>query len=363
MLSKQVNEESELNNISDDTIDLIINCELENKKYNWPTNLKYLKFQKKVDNYLVGLLPDSIEKLKISLKDNSQIEKWPSNLKIIEIFECSTCRIIESLPDTLEKLTIGPRSIYHDTFKFPSELKILLFKSQTKLYGNLDNLPHKLEILDISSDSSFNKTIDNLPESLKILYLSAKFNHRVENLPEGLKELVFGGDSRAEGTDSKFNQHLNNLPKNLEYLVVGRDFNQSINELPDSIKRLALLNYNYSVKINKLPKDLEKIWIYSYEGDEESYRDSCRDSFPMQINYKHEPTEQYNKEPSARRKDFNYVTNYLLHFDYSWHQFIPRINSQHLRIGFVDQRESIYRYDNFFSPSYINPLCKALLEK
>jgi hypothetical protein len=127
----------------------------------------------------------------------------------------------------------------------------------------LDNLPNKLKTLEISN---INSNIDNLPCSLENLYLDYCMNIKLDNLPVNLKKLVIGGE---------FKNVLDNLPLNMKILDIHGRIDKSINMLPN-IEELSIKLLDEKVEINYLPSSLKKlvinIFVSNYKLDFGKYK-------------------------------------------------------------------------------------------
>jgi hypothetical protein len=129
---------------------------------------------------------------------------------------------------------------------------------------NLINyLPSNIKYIIFDYESYFDKPIYNYPLSLEYIKFGMYFNQSIDYLPPTLKYLILG---------EYFNQNLNNIPISIEYLSLEIMFNNPIDNLSDNIKVLYLYsnNENFPISSNnghfpirKLPKNLEKIQIYT----------------------------------------------------------------------------------------------------
>lgn len=310
---------------------MILKCTLQkNKQYKWPENLEYIEFGENgeyVPEGIIETLPDSVKEIHMCTNEDFPIRKWPKNLTDVKIENTtSITHLVNSLPDYIEHLIIGSNSICNVVDKFPSNLKKLEFNPSINFYGNLDNLPDGIETIKFWNDCVFVLPVNNLPSSLLKLNLGDKYNLPVDNLPEHLTHLTFG-DLCYENMESSFNQPINNLPNNLKVIALGFNFSQSIDNLPDSVQILCLLNPNYNIQINKLPRDLKEIWIYNKN-------DNINDHYEINIDYSYISDAEYYLIPNQNTK-FNYLVNYFLKYDEKRNVFVPKKEFAYIKINFA----------------------------
>ena len=327
-----LNDVSELESVPDNTKDLILTFNLEkNKKYKWPTNLEYIEFGDSgvfVPEGIIETLPDSVKEIHMCTNEDFQIRKWPKNLTDVKIENnISITHVINSLPDSIQDLVIGHASVCGQVEKFPSNLKLLCFNPNTEFNGNLDNLPNGNETIKFWSGCSFESLVDNLPSSLLKLNLGDEYNLPVDNLPENLTHLTFG-DLGYESMESIFNQPINNLPNNLKIIALGSNFFHPIDNLPDSIQILCLLNPDYNIPINKLPRKLKELWIYNNKTDD------IYNHHKIDIDYSYISDSKYDLLPD-QNPDFNYLVNYFLKYDKDRNIFVPKKEYAHIKIKFA----------------------------
>jgi len=268
----QVTNNKPIQNLPSNITKIIFNSEYKSKIIlDDNTNIETIDLTKiYYYNETLEHLPPMLKKLKLSCSCYNKIYNFPSNLELLycsdEFFFHQT-----KIPNTLKSLYINQSGIVSN---YNYNLKtIFLFDNLEELYFNydndyepnnmlyqwliklIDNLPTKLKILKLPS--FWNKPLLNLPTILEKLYLGIEFNQSLDFLPESIKHIEFV-------ELFKFNQPLDNLPSSIEYLNLQfqNDYSQTINNLPNSIKFLEL--GEYELKIDKLPKELEQLYIASF---------------------------------------------------------------------------------------------------
>jgi hypothetical protein len=147
----------------------------------------------------------------------------------------------------------------------------------------IDNkIPENIEIIILGY--GFNQTVDNLPLSLKSIEFGYSFNQFVDNLPYSLESISFGYSFDKPICNLpnsiiklklgySFNNCVDDLPNGLEILILGNAFSKNIDNLPISLKFLEIKNRYYKNDVIRLPKSLELIKMYSWNG-EENYNSS-----------------------------------------------------------------------------------------
>ncbi len=163
----------------------------------------------------------------------------PKKHNIEEIIFGDEYNVVPNIPNFIKKITFGKN-----------------FNS------NVDSLPEGIQ--EIEFGIRFNQPINKLPKSLLVLKLGPDFDQSVDNLPENLEKLYFSHSCLA-----KFNRPMDNLPKNLKVLRTAFLFDHNIEKFPDSIEEMRL-NYKFSQKIHKFPKNLKDFscsgyYIYRHE--------------------------------------------------------------------------------------------------
>lgn len=137
------------------------------------------------------------------------------------------------------------------------QYEVIVFDYNFTDNTNLINcLPSNIKYIIFDYESYFDKPIYNYPLSLEYIKFGMNFNQSIDYLPPTLKYLILG---------ECFNQNLNNIPISIEYISVDSMFNQPIDNLSDNIKELYLYSDNFNFPICKLPKNLEKLKIYTYK--------------------------------------------------------------------------------------------------
>ena len=200
-------------------------------------NFFHLVFQKKLQIKNKQAFNRRLKKL-VERMSNFSSEAIGKN-KIEEIIFGDDYNVVPNIPNFVKKITFGKN-----------------FNSC------VDSLPEGIE--EIEFGIRFNQPIDKLPKSLLVLRLGPDFDQSVDNLPENLEKLYFSHSCLA-----KFNRPMDNLPTNLKVLRTAFLFDHNIEKFPDSIEELKL-NYKFSQKIHKFPKNLKDFscsgyYIYRHE--------------------------------------------------------------------------------------------------
>ena len=241
------------------------------------------------------ILPDESfnnNRLKIVRITNYEYSKCilPSIIKKINLVKNIVCSKKKNLMDLSSTFAESIYTYYHIEL-FPKTMKnyILDLQNDEKNPNILYNLPKFLESLYIKNNFS-NINLNNLPTGLiNFCYLSSKTIPNIDNLPTNLINVYFCGDDvegdfsnlpssikdlviELKNYNNKIKKSLDNLPNQIEKLDAKFNHTEQKTELFVQNQNIKILhldfgeNINDNEFINKIPKNIEELYLYNYIG-------------------------------------------------------------------------------------------------
>ena len=156
---------------------------------NFPNFIKKICLRFKFNCEILKNLPEDLEYLNIwdnPKEIKTELNNLPNKLKVLKMSYINYNLPIDNLPESLEKLVLSLKNKYnHNLDNLPSSLNFLEINllDDTNCICKLNNLPESLKEIKLKNNKGFE--IKKYPQKLKILELCSK--KEITNIPENIE--------------------------------------------------------------------------------------------------------------------------------------------------------------------------------